>query len=105
VVNTRNAGTLPFLPDDAVVEVPALVGPDGAKPLPAAPLTPGQAGLVGHVAGYEELALAAARGGGRQRIVAALLAHPLVGQYERAECLTDLLLAANREYLQWLNGR
>jgi len=105
VVNTRNAGTLPFLPDDAVVEVPALVGPDGAKPLPAAPLTPGQAGLVGHVAGYEELALAAAHGGGRQRIVAALLAHPLVGQYERAECLTDLLLAANREYLQWLNGR
>ncbi|HKE51122.1 MAG TPA: 6-phospho-beta-glucosidase [Actinomycetes bacterium] len=106
VVNTRNVGTLPFLPDDAVVEVPALVGPDGAEPVPpAAPLNPGQAGLVGHVTGYEELALAAARSGGRQRITAALLAHPLVGQYERAECLTDLLLAANREYLPWLDGR
>jgi len=106
VVNTRNGGTLPFLPDDAVIEVPALVGPEGAKPIPPeAPLTPGQAGLVGHVAGYEELALAAARSGGRQRIVAALLAHPLVGQYERAERLTDLLLAANRDYLPWLDRR
>jgi 6-phospho-beta-glucosidase len=105
VVNARNAGTLPFLPDEAVVEVPALVGPDGPHPLPAAPLTPEQAGLVGHVAGYEELALAAARNGSRQRIVAALLAHPLVGQYERAECLTDLLLAANRDYLPWLGRR
>jgi 6-phospho-beta-glucosidase len=28
-------------------------------------------------------------------------AHPLVLQYERAEKLTDLLLAANREHLAW----
>ena len=29
VVNTYNRGTLPFLPDDAVIEVPAAVGADG----------------------------------------------------------------------------
>ena len=34
VVNTRNAGTLPFLPDDAVVEVPAVVDAEGARPCP-----------------------------------------------------------------------
>jgi len=28
-------------------------------------------------------------------------AHPLVLQYERAEKLTDLLLAANKEHLAW----
>ena len=32
VVNVRNAGTLPFLPDDAVIEVPAVIGADGAAP-------------------------------------------------------------------------
>ncbi len=31
VVNTLNNGTLPFLPDDAVIEVPASVGADGAR--------------------------------------------------------------------------
>uniref|UniRef100_UPI000D1B6604 family 4 glycosyl hydrolase n=1 Tax=Streptomyces alboverticillatus TaxID=173770 RepID=UPI000D1B6604 len=34
VVNTLNNGTLPFLPDDAVVEVPAAVDGQGARPLP-----------------------------------------------------------------------
>ncbi len=39
VVNTRNGGTLPFLPADAVIEVPARVDESGASPLPVAPLS------------------------------------------------------------------
>ena len=35
------------------------------------------------------------------RVVRALLAHPLVGQYEKAERLADLLVAHNREHLAW----
>jgi len=31
----------------------------------------------------------------------ALLAHPLVGQAGRAQCLTDRLLAENAAYLPW----
>ncbi|MBW1601121.1 6-phospho-beta-glucosidase [Streptomyces sp. JJ66] len=100
-VNVRNGGTLPFLPDDAVVEVPARVTRGGAEPLPAPPLPPAHAGLVAHVTGYEHLALQAALHGGRERVFAALLAHPLIGQYERAEALTDRLLAHNRAYLPW----
>jgi 6-phospho-beta-glucosidase len=30
-----------------------------------------------------------------------MLAHPLVGQFDKAEKLTDALLAANREHLAW----
>lgn len=101
VVNVRNAGTLPFLPDDAVVEVPARVGRDGAAPLPAPPVGGLQAGLIAHVAAYEDLALEAALRGGRDRVFKALLAHPLIGQYDRAEALTDLLLSRNREHLAW----
>ena len=101
VVNTYNNGTLPFLPDDAVVEVPAAVGPGGAEPLPVAPLEPLFAGLVAHTTAYEDLALDAALRGGRDRVFAALLAHPLVGQYDIAEQLTDRLVAHNKEHLAW----
>ncbi|GAA2440219.1 6-phospho-beta-glucosidase [Streptomyces macrosporus] len=101
VVNTRNDGTLPFLPDDAVIEVPAEVSPAGAKPLPVPPLSPLYTGLISAVTAYEHLALEAALRGGRDRVFAALLAHPLVGQYTLAEELTDRLIAHNREYLAW----
>jgi 6-phospho-beta-glucosidase len=59
------------------------------------------AGLIAHVAAYEQLALDAAIHGGRGRVARAMLAHPLVGQYDRAERLTDLLVAANRDHLGW----
>jgi 6-phospho-beta-glucosidase len=101
VVNVRNGGTLPFLPDDAVIEVPARVCASGAEPLPVATLEPLYAGLVAHVTAYENLALDAAMRGGRERVFDALLAHPLVGQIEYAEALTDALLAHNRAYLPW----
>ncbi len=101
VVNVRNGDTLPFLPPDAVVEVPARVGGGTVTPLPAAPLAPLFAGLVSAVTAYEHLALDAALHGGRHRVVEALLAHPLVGQVDLAEGLTDRLLAHNRDYLPW----
>ncbi|MEU7418014.1 6-phospho-beta-glucosidase [Streptomyces antibioticus] len=102
VVNTRNAGTLPFLPDDAVIEVQAAVGSKGAAPLPtAAPVDPLYAGLIAQVTAYEDLALEAALRGGRDRVFRALLSHPLVGQYALADRLTDRLIAHNREHLAW----
>jgi 6-phospho-beta-glucosidase len=101
VVNLRNDGTLPFLPDDAVVEVPATITAAGATALPVDPVPPIYSGLIAHTFGYEQLALDAAIHGGRDRVFEALLAHPLVGQVDQAEKLTDLLLAANREHLSW----
>jgi 6-phospho-beta-glucosidase len=101
VVNTLNNGTFPFLADDAVIEVPATVGAEGATPEPVAALEPLYAGLVGHVTAYEELALEAAVKGGSERVFEALLAHPLVGQISIARELTDRLLAHNKAFLSW----
>ncbi|MBT2368416.1 6-phospho-beta-glucosidase [Streptomyces sp. ISL-10] len=101
VVNTLNNGTLPFLPDDAVVEVQARVGTGGAAPLAVPELDPLYAGLIAAVTAYEDLALEAALRGGRDRVFKALLAHPLIGQYAYAEKLTDRLVAHNREHLAW----
>ena len=101
VVNVANNGTMPFLDDDHVIEVSARVASAGAEPLPVAPVEPLYAGLIGHVAAYERLALEAAVEGGRGRVFDALLAHPLVGQIELAEQLTDSLLAHNHDFLEW----
>jgi 6-phospho-beta-glucosidase len=101
VVNLRNDGTLPFLPDDAVIEVPATIGADGARAEPVAAVEPLYRGLIAHTFAYEQLALEAAVHGGRNRVFEALLAHPLVGQIELADGLTDRLLSANRDYLRW----
>jgi 6-phospho-beta-glucosidase len=101
VVNLRNHGTLAFLADQAVIEVPAQVNGPGPRPQTLRPVDPLLAGLIAHVSAYEELALEAAIRGGRERVFRALLAHPLIGQHDIADKLTDLLIAANRDHLRW----
>jgi 6-phospho-beta-glucosidase len=101
VVNVRNNGALPFLPADAVIEVPAMVNGSGAVAKPIRPVEQRFAGLISHVTSYEYLALEAALKGGRDRVADALLAHPLVGQFTKADRLADELVAANRGDLPW----
>jgi len=103
VVNVRNNGTLPFLPADAVIEVSATIGATGAQPVEVAPVGPLMRGLIAHVSAYEELAVDAALRGGRHRVAKALLANPLIGQYDLAERLTDRLLAENARFLPWVS--
>ena len=105
VVNVRNNATLPFLADDAVIEVSATVGADGARPVDVAPVDPLMRGLIAHASAYEELAIDAALRGGRDRVAKALLAHPLVGQYDLAHQLADRLLAENARFLPWARGQ
>jgi 6-phospho-beta-glucosidase len=100
VVNTRNGLTLPFLPEDAVIEVPAMVSASGAVPVPVGEVPPLAGGLIAHTAAYELLALDAARHGGHDRVARALLAHPLIGQLEQADTLAGLLLAENASWLE-----
>jgi 6-phospho-beta-glucosidase len=99
VVDVRNDGALPGLPDDAVVEVPARVDADGAHPLPLAPLAPELLGLVQQAKAYERLAVEAAVTGDRAVARKALLANPLVGSYRVAAPLLEALLEASRPYL------
>ncbi len=100
-VNVRNNGTLSFLDDSAVIEATCGVDMTGAHAVPVPPLDPLMAGLVAHVAGYEELAVDAAIRGGRDRVYRALLAHPLIGQHALADRLADDLIAAGRNHLAW----
>jgi len=99
VVDMRNDGAIPGLPDDAVVETTAVVDASGAHPLPQRPMPSEMLGLVQHAKAYEQLAVKAACTGSRDDVVRALLANPLVGQYPLAAELADEILAVNREHL------
>jgi 6-phospho-beta-glucosidase len=90
-VDLPNAGLLPGLADDDVVEVPARVDRSGPHPLPQSPLAPELLGLVQHVAAYERLAVQAALSGDPADVRKALLAHPLVGQWDLAVELARVL--------------
>jgi len=99
VVNTLNEGAIPDLADDAVVEVPCQISAAGAEPLPVAPLPPEMHGLVEHAKAYERLTVQAAVSGDRETALQALLANPLVREFDVARPLLDELLEANREFL------
>jgi 6-phospho-beta-glucosidase len=99
VVNVRNGGAIPNLPDDDVVEVTCTVDRDGAHPMPTPALAPEMLGLVQHAKAYERLAIAAATSGDRSTALKALMANPLVRDYPTAAPLLDALLEANRAHL------
>jgi 6-phospho-beta-glucosidase len=103
-VDVRNGGTLPGLPDEAVVEIPAHVDSSGAHPVAVAPLAPDMLGLVQAVTAYEILAIEAAKSGDRGTALRALTANPLVRQWDIAVPLLGAILDANRVHLPQFGG-
>ncbi|MEA2535815.1 MAG: 6-phospho-beta-glucosidase [Chloroflexota bacterium] len=99
VVDVRNDGALPDLPDHAVVEVPARIDRDGAHPIAQAPLAPEMRGLVQAAKAYEELAVIAATTGDRRAALLALLANPLVPDLRAADGLLAAILETNAAFL------
>jgi 6-phospho-beta-glucosidase len=99
VVNVRNAGAIPNLPLDDVVEVAATIDAEGAHPLPVAPLSEEMLGLVQHAKAYERLTIRAATSGDGVLALRALLSNPLVPDYPTASGLLTAILDANRDHL------
>ncbi|WP_067483236.1 family 4 glycosyl hydrolase [Actinomadura hibisca] len=99
IVNTRNNGAIASLEDDAIVEVPALVGRSGPVPLTMDALPRPVRGLTQAIHEYERLAADAAVTGDRPTALQALMAHPFVRSKHTAEKILDEGLAAHREHL------
>lgn len=78
ILNVRNRGVLPGLPDEAVVEVPCLVTAAGPASLPVSPLRGRELGLVQQVKAVDELVIRACREGSAAVAIQALSSHPLV---------------------------
>ena len=100
VVNVKNCGALPYLNDDDVVEVKCLLNKEGAKPVKAARAGDDFIiGLTQAVKAYEKLTVKAALSGSREDALAALLVHPLIGDFAKAKGALDEMIAANIDYL------
>jgi 6-phospho-beta-glucosidase len=94
--------SLPFLGADDVVEVPALVSPDGVSPRPAAALPRSSQALVMQVKEYERGVVEAAMTGDAGLAGVALALHPLVPGITAARELIAEYRAAHGEHLAYL---
>jgi 6-phospho-beta-glucosidase len=99
VLNVPNQGVVRWLPDDAVIETACLVNAAGARPLSMAPPPRAVVGLVAAVKNYEQLTVEAAMTGRVDLAELALLAHPLVGDWEIVKAMLPELMEANRAWL------
>lgn len=103
VVNVPNNGTLDFLPDSAVIETACYVSHAGIKPINIANYPKEVVGLITQVKMYEMLAVEAAISGDKNIALKAVMAHPLVGQYEIAKPLLEEMFEAHKQYLPQFN--
>jgi 6-phospho-beta-glucosidase len=99
IINVPNQGAVKFLPDDAVIETGCLVNRSGIHPLALNQVPPAVWGLISAVKNYEQLAVEAAVTGNKDTAVIALLAHPLVKDYDVIPRALDDLFEANKSYL------
>ena len=100
VVNLLNNGALDFMRDDDAVEVCAVVGKDGAKPVKIEGFD--NRHIIDYmrmVKAYERETVAAAIAGDEDAAMRALLMNPLVGDYDAARGAFEELKEAHKEYL------
>ena len=98
-LNVPNAGAIDGMQPGDVVEVSCRVDGQGVQPLPVGAVPAPQLGLMQAVKLYERLTVQAVRERSRSGAVQALMAHPLVLSYSRAQPLVDAYLEAHRAYV------
>jgi len=101
-VNILNNGTITNLPDNAVIEVNALIGKNGARPFNIGKAPVSIAGLINCVKSYEQLTIQAAVNKDYYTALMALNANPLVADVDIAAKVLDELIDAHRPYLDYI---
>jgi 6-phospho-beta-glucosidase len=105
VVNVPNNGAVSNLPDDAILELSAVVDRQGAHPFAVGPLPDAVLGLQWGLLLSQQLAVTAALSGSREDLLRAILAHPLVHSVDAAEGCMDELLSLQAEWLPQFDRR
>lgn len=100
VVNLLNHGALDFMEDTDAIEVAAVIGKDGAKPVRIPNFD--NRHIIDYmrmVKAYERETVAAAVEGSEEAAMRALMMNPLVGDYQTAHDCFQELKEAHRAYL------
>lgn len=96
VINIPNAGIYVDLPSDAIIETPVKLYSSGYELLSKGNMLPlSLRGLIESVKSYESLTVEASVTSSYKLALMALMAHPLIGQYEKARPLLDAILKQN----------
>ncbi len=97
IVSVDNGSAIPWLPEDAIVELPAIVGADGARPLAAGEVPADVKAMVQMNAAYEILAVEAIVERSYEKALRALMANWMVHNAGQAKGILDLIWPEGRE--------
>lgn len=101
-VNIPNDGLIDNLPQDLVVEVPAIVDKGGVHGVKLGALPKGIAGLLNNQVATMDLTAEAVLTGSREIALQALLVDPVVDSIRAAERTLDTMLELQKPYLSYL---
>jgi alpha-galactosidase len=87
------------LPEGAILEVPAAVGPFGIRGICVGEIPDGISAMLSARIYQQQLTVEAAMSGDKQLGIQAMLLDPLVPSVEIAEAMLDELLKAHKEHL------
>ena len=104
IVNARNDGAIPNLPDDVVIETPAVISRSGARALPTDPLRADIDALVRTVKDYELLTIEAALTGDEDLALLALTTNPLGPDMRTARAVWERIRVDNHGLLGRLDA-
>jgi 6-phospho-beta-glucosidase len=93
ILDVPNRSSLPFLDEDAIVEVPCVISRGGVVPVAIGTVPLDAQGLILAVRAAERVAIDAALSGSRSLAIKALALHPLVPSVEVAGRILDGYLA------------
>jgi 6-phospho-beta-glucosidase len=96
ILNTANRSAMPFLDEEAVVELSCVVGPGGVMPVAVGDCPLECQGLIAQVRASERAAIDAAVSGSRRQALRAFALHPLVPSVGVAEQLLSTYLDEHR---------
>lgn len=103
IVNTLNNGAIPGFPDDAVMEIPAIISKAGASSVKANPMRGDIDAMVRSVKDFEMLTIDAAITGNEQSALLALLANPIGPDSSQARDLWRDLKSENNGLIGLFN--
>ena len=103
IVNTINNGAIPGFPDDAVMELPAVISKAGAQAIKASGMREDIDALVRTVKDFEMLTIDAAVTGNEQSALLALLANPIGPDSSQARDLWKDLRSENKGLIGLFN--
>jgi alpha-galactosidase len=99
-VNLSNNGVISNLPQDLVVECPAIINKNGINAEVLGEYPKGLAGLLRNQASVQDLVVEAVLSKSKDKALQALLADPVVDSYTQAEKILDEMLRIQYDFIE-----